>query len=74
MSKTTRAQWAKRVERWLESGLTAKEFAAELNVSPSVLARWRRALERSNGVDAERAHGAMRSAGAGPMVGTRSAR
>lgn len=58
MSKTTRGQWAKRVERWLESGLTAKEFAAELNVSPSVLARWRRKLQAGRELDVgERAPG-----------------
>jgi len=54
MSKTTRAEWAKRVERWLDSGLTAREFASELNVSPNVLARWRRKLQTSTpGVERE---------------------
>ena len=31
----------KRVERWLDSGLTAREFAAEIGVKPSTLASWR---------------------------------
>jgi transposase-like protein len=73
MNKTTRAQWAKRVERWLESGLTAKEFAAELSVSPSVLARWRRELERTSHRDAERRAGPARATAVDP-VDSRSAR
>ena len=34
-------EWAKRVERWAESGLTAKEFAAELGVEPQALMNWK---------------------------------
>lgn len=36
MPKATRAEWAKRVERWKDSGLTAAEYAAEtgINVRP----------------------------------------
>ena len=41
MAKATRAEWAKRVERWKDSGLTAKEFAAELDIKPSSLAFWK---------------------------------
>ena len=33
--------WAKRVERWADSGLTAKEFAAEIGVNANTLAHWR---------------------------------
>ena len=40
MSRTSRAEWAKRVERWRDSGLTAKEFAAEAGVNASTLAYW----------------------------------
>lgn len=36
-----REVWAKRVERWKESGLTAKEFATELGISPRSLAWWK---------------------------------
>lgn len=49
MERATRQEWAKRVERWQDSGLTAKEFAAELNVSPNSLTFWKwklRQLER----------------------------
>jgi transposase len=41
MAKATRAEWAKRVERWRDSGLTAKEFAAEIDVTPSSLTFWK---------------------------------
>jgi transposase len=38
---TTRAEWAKRVERWRDSGLTAKEFAAETGLKASSLSYWK---------------------------------
>ena len=41
MERATREVWAKRVERWQDSGLTAKEFAAELDVSPNSLTFWK---------------------------------
>jgi hypothetical protein len=37
----TREAWAKRIERWKDSGLTAKEFAAEIGISPRSLVWWR---------------------------------
>ena len=54
MAKTSRAEWVKRVERWQDSGLTAKEFAAELAVSPNSLTFWKWKLrrERSTQCDA----------------------
>ncbi|MEY4577585.1 MAG: Transposase [Pseudomonadota bacterium] len=47
MTKTSPAQWAKLVERWQDSGLTAKEFAVEHNVSPALLGRWKRDLRKN---------------------------
>ena len=41
MAKTSREVWAKRVERWEASDLTAKEFAAELGVNPRTLSHWK---------------------------------
>jgi hypothetical protein len=35
-----REKWAKRVERWKDSGLTAKEFAAELGINVGSLQQW----------------------------------
>ena len=40
MARTSRAEWAKRVERWKDSGLTAKEFSAETGVKASTLTYW----------------------------------
>lgn len=37
----TREEWAKRVERWGESGLTCAEFAAELGINPRTLTYWK---------------------------------
>jgi hypothetical protein len=41
MARETREVWAKRVERWRDSGLTVKEFAAEIGVNANTLAGWR---------------------------------
>lgn len=41
MSKTGREEWSKRVQRWGESGLTAKEFAAETGLKASTLSYWK---------------------------------
>jgi len=49
MSRATRAEWIKRVERWQDSGLTAKEFAAELDVTTSALTYWKLKLRRERG-------------------------
>jgi transposase len=46
MARTSRAEWAKRVERWQDSGLTAKEFAAELDVSANSLTFWKWKLRK----------------------------
>jgi hypothetical protein len=39
--RTDREEWAKRVARWKDSGLTAKEFAAELGINPRSLTFWK---------------------------------
>jgi transposase len=44
MERASAQQRAKWVERWKESGLTAKEFAAEVGVKASGLYYWRRQL------------------------------
>ncbi len=41
MPRDTREVWAKRVERWVDSGLTAKEYAAETGLNANTLAHWR---------------------------------
>jgi transposase len=53
---TTRAEWAKRVERWRDSGLTAKEFATETGVKASSLSfwKWKLSADSNAAQDAER--------------------
>lgn len=41
-----REEWAKRVERWKDSGLTAKEFAAELGINANSLQQWAYQLKK----------------------------
>jgi hypothetical protein len=41
MAREKREVWAKRVERLADSGLTAKEFAAEIGVNVNTLSGWR---------------------------------
>jgi hypothetical protein len=41
MSRESQSEWAKRVERWRDSGLTAKEFAAETGLNASTLSYWK---------------------------------
>ena len=54
MARTTPTEWAKRVERWRDSGLTAKEFASEINVNAGTLTAWKYKLRRES-APAERA-------------------
>ena len=32
-TKTTREEWSKRIERWKDTGLSAKDFANETGIS-----------------------------------------
>lgn len=41
MARTPREIWAKRVDRWRSSDLTAKEFAAEIGVNDRTLTYWK---------------------------------
>jgi hypothetical protein len=40
MEQTSREAWAKRVERWKDSGLSAKEYAAEVGINARSLSWW----------------------------------
>lgn len=45
--RASRDEWRRRVERWKDSGLTAKEFAAEAGINAGTLQFWRYKLGRS---------------------------
>ncbi len=47
--RTGRDEWAKRVARWKDSGLTAKEFATELGINPRSLVFWKWQLGKGSG-------------------------
>jgi hypothetical protein len=51
--RVRREEWAKRVERWKDSGLTAKEFAAELGINPRALVFWKWQLSKGVPVEAK---------------------
>src|SRR5216684_1290309 len=41
MRQERREVWVKRIEQWKESGLTAKEFAAQAGVNLNTLQSWK---------------------------------
>lgn len=40
MARAREAEWAKRVERWRDSGLSAREFAGKVGVNERTLQYW----------------------------------
>src|SRR4051812_49027294 len=40
MGRESREVWEKRVARWRDSGLSAREFAAEVGINPGTLGWW----------------------------------
>jgi hypothetical protein len=44
--RVERQEWAKRVERWRDSGLTTAEFTVELGINPRTLTYWAWTLKR----------------------------
>ena len=50
-----RTTWAKRIERWRDSGLTAKEFAAETGLNPRTMAYWKWKLKKEGDTQPPRA-------------------
>ena len=76
--RVEREEWAKRVERWRDSGLTTAEFAAELGINPRTLTYWAWTLKREasgkKGVwPAKRRKVAEPAAAASKVAGVRSA-
>jgi len=48
-TRVGREEWATRVERWRDSGLTTAEFAAELGINARTLTYWAWTLKREAG-------------------------
>jgi hypothetical protein len=46
VARADRDEWAKRVQRWQESGLTAREFAEEVGLKPASLSFWKWRLKK----------------------------
>jgi len=46
VAKADREEWAKRVQRWKDSGLSAREFAAETGLKSTSLTYWRWRLKK----------------------------
>jgi len=44
-ARAGRDEWQKRVQRWKDSGLTAREFAAETGINAGTLQFWRYKLK-----------------------------
>jgi len=40
MARERRQEWVKRIARWRDSGLTAREFAAEIGINEHTLRHW----------------------------------
>jgi hypothetical protein len=65
MARVSRADWVKRVERWGDSGLSAKQFADENGVSPQSLTFWKWKLRREAGAHAHVEESRAKSSRAG---------
>jgi hypothetical protein len=62
MDRTSREEWAKRVERWGDSGLTAKEYAAELGIKAHTRSWWKWRLSSESLAKGKGLHARLRRA------------
>jgi transposase len=53
-ARVSRDEWRKRVGRWKDSGLTAKEFAAETGLNAGTLQFWRYKLKKADAAEPHR--------------------
>jgi hypothetical protein len=60
----TREKWAKRVEQWRDSGLSAKEFAAKTGLNARSLVWWRWEFSKSDATPKPRRRQRSREAAA----------
>jgi transposase len=65
--RTNREEWAKRVGRWKDSGLTAKEFAGELGINPRSLTFWKWQLGKPSGPPAKSSEASVKNGRGSPM-------
>ena len=63
-----REKWAKRVERWKDSGLSAKEFATETGINARSLSWWRWHLSKGEAAPKPRRRRRSREAAAVEMT------
>jgi hypothetical protein len=68
MARTSSEQWAKRIERWKDSGLSAKEFAAETGVNAGTLSYWRWKLTAAERVRASDNAAAVQTTGGAELT------
>ena len=68
MGRSTRQEWAKRIERWQDSGLTAREFAAEIDVPASSLTYWKWKLGQERKTSVGHATAPVAQPAPGPRV------
>lgn len=71
--RANRDEWRKRVDRWKDSGLTAKEFAAETGINAGTLQFWSYKLKRGETRPARRRTTSNASAIVSSIVEVRSA-
>lgn len=46
-TRASRIEWQRRVDRWKDSGLTAKEFATETGINAGTLQFWKYKLKKA---------------------------
>ena len=74
MARASAAEWAKRVDRWDKSGMTAKAFAAKTGINASTLSYWKWKLANEAGRRTRRRprRDAAQSAGAAALEQSRA--
>jgi hypothetical protein len=68
MERADRETWAKRVERWKDSGLSAAQFATEIGVSAKALSWWKWKLGKGEKVKPAQRRAKARKVAVAPMT------
>jgi transposase-like protein len=69
--RANRDEWQKRVERWSESGLSAKQFAAESGINAGTLQYWKYKLRKQSGESSREARRRLSHAIASSLIEVR---